>query len=76
MKDKNGILQSSIQFKGGVDELEDFAKQISNNDPSFDSKTFLKQFGIDDTELTSEIIHLYPFNKKLEPKEGIEPPTC
>ena len=63
-----GILQSPIQFKGGVDEFEDFVKQISNYDPSFDSKTYLKKFGLGQEEeipLHSDTIHLPPFRKKL-----------
>lgn len=66
-KHLNGILQSPIQFKGGIDEFEDFVKQISNNDPSFDSKAYLQKFGIGvEEELHSDIIHLPPFKKKIK----------
>ena len=70
MKSKhlNGILQSPIQFKGGVDELEDFVRQISHNDPSFDSNKYLQKFGLgveEEIPLQSNTIHLPPFRKKL-----------
>ena len=70
MKGKHytGLLQSPVQFKGGVDEFEDFIKQISNYDPSFDGRAYLKKFGLGEEEeipLHSDTIHLPPFRKKL-----------
>jgi hypothetical protein len=70
MKDKrsitSGILQSAIQFKGGMDELDDFLDQIRMNDPSFNKTKYLKDvLNIElDVELKSDTIHLPPFRKK------------
>lgn len=72
MKDKrritSGILQSAIQFKGGMDELDDFLNQIRRNDPTFKKSKYLEDnFDIDiNAILESDTIHLSPFLKKIK----------
>ena len=73
MKDKrsiiSGILQAAIQFKGGMDELDDFLNQIRINDSSFNKTKYLKDVLKIDldvvVELKSDTIHLHPFKKKI-----------
>jgi len=64
----SGILQPAIQFKGGMDELDDFLNQIEKSDPTFKKTKYLKDnFDIDINDiLESDTIHLSPFLKKIK----------
>ena len=70
-----GIIQPTIQLKGGMDELEDFLNQIASFDPTFDKMKYIDTNFDSEKPLESDIIHLPPF-KNVEPTDGIEPPTC
>lgn len=74
-KSIHGIIQPAIQLKGGNDEVEDFLDQIVNFDSSFDKYKYLDETFELEEPLKSDIIHLPPF-EKVEPTDGIEPPTC
>ena len=74
-KSIHGIIQPTIQFKGGMDELEDFLNQIARFDPTFDKMKYIDNNFKTEKPLESAIIHLPPF-KNVEPTDGIEPPTC
>ena len=64
----SGILQPAIQFKGGMDELDDFLNQIAKFDPTFKKSKYLEDnFDIDiNAILKSDTIHLSPFLKKIK----------
>ena len=74
-KSIHGIIQNSIQFKGDLQELDDFLNQIAKFDPTFNKMKYLDENFETEKPLESDIIHLPPF-KKMEPNDGIEPPTC
>lgn len=57
----SGILQPAIQFKGGMDELDDFLNQIEKFDPTFKKSKYLKDNFESEKPLKSVIIHLSPF---------------
>ena len=61
-KSIHGIIQPTIQFKGGMDELEDFLNQIARFDPTFDKMKYIDSM-TSEKALESEIIHLPPFKK-------------
>ena len=61
-KSIHGIIQPTIQLKGGMDELEDFLNQIANFDPTFDKMNYIDSM-TSEKPLESEIIHLPPFKK-------------
>ena len=61
-KSIHGIIQPTIQLKGGMDELEDFLNQIANFDPTFDKMKYIDSM-TSEKPLESEIIHLPPFKK-------------
>ena len=74
-KSIHGIIQPTIQFKGGMNELDDFLNQIARFDPTFDKMKYIDNNFKTEKPLESEIINLPPF-KNVEPTDGIEPPTC
>ena len=74
-KSIHGIIQPTIQLKGGMDELDDFLVQINKFDPTFDKMKYIDNNFETEKPLESDIIHLPPF-KNVEPTDGIEPPTC
>ena len=61
-KSIHGIIQPTIQFKGGMDELEDFLNQIASFDLTFDKMKYIDSMA-SEKPLESEIIHLPPFKK-------------
>ena len=61
-KSIHGIIQPTIQFKGGMDELEDLLNQIASFDPTFDKMKYIDSM-TSEKPLESEIIHLPPFKK-------------
>ena len=61
-KSIHGIIQPTIQLKGGMDELEDFLNQIASFDPTFDKMKYLDSM-TSEKPLESEIIQLPPFKK-------------
>ncbi len=62
-KSIHGIIQNSIQFKGDMNELNDFLDQIANFDPTFDKMKYLDENFESEKPLESDIIHLPPFKK-------------
>ena len=62
-KSIHGIIQNSIQFKGDMNELDDFLDQIANFDPTFDKMKYLDKNFESEKPLESNIIHLPPFKK-------------
>ena len=60
-KSIHGIIQTGIQFKGGMDELSDFLDQIANFDPTFDKMKYINENFESEKLLKSDIIHLPPF---------------
>jgi hypothetical protein len=65
-KSIHGIIQPSIQFKGGMDELSDFLEQIANFDPTFDKMKYIDENFEVEKLLESDTIHLPPFKKKIK----------
>ena len=61
-KSIHGIIQPTIQLKGGMDELEDLLNQIASFDPTFDKMNYIDSM-TSEKPLESEIIHLPPFKK-------------
>ena len=74
-KSIHGIIQPTVQLKGGMDELDDFLDQINKFDPTFDKMIYIDNNFKTEKPLESDIIHLPPF-KNVEPNDGLEPPTC
>jgi hypothetical protein len=62
-KSIHGIIQNSIQFKGDMNELDDFLDQIANFDRTFDKMKYLDENFESEKPLESDIIHLPPFKK-------------
>jgi len=62
-KSIHGIIQPTIQFKGGMDELEDFLNQIASFDLTFDKMKYIDNNFKTEKPLESDIIHLPPFKK-------------
>ena len=62
-KSIHGIIQNSIQFKGDMNELDDFLDQIANFDRTFDKMKYLDKNFESEKPLESDIIHLPPFKK-------------
>lgn len=62
-KSIHGIIQNSIQFKGDLNELDDFLDQIANYDRTFDKMKYLDENFESEKPLESDIIHLPPFKK-------------
>jgi hypothetical protein len=62
-KSIHGIIQNSIQFKGDMNELDDFLDQIANFDPTFNKMKYLDKNFESEKPLESNIIHLPPFKK-------------
>ena len=62
-KSIHGIIQNSIQFKGDMNELDDFLDQIANYDRTFDKMKYLDENFESEKPLESDIIHLPPFKK-------------
>ena len=62
-KSIHGIIQNSIQFKGDMNELDDFLDQIANFDPTFNKMKYLDKNFESEKPLESDIIHLPPFKK-------------
>ncbi len=62
-KSIHGIIQPTIQFKGDMNELNDFLDQIANFDPTFDKMKYLDENFESEKPLESDIIHLPPFKK-------------
>ena len=62
-KSIHGIIQPSIQFKGDLNELDDFLDQIANFDPTFDKAKYIDENFETEKPLESDIIHLPPFKK-------------
>ena len=62
-KSIHGIIQNSIQFKGDLNELDDFLDQIANFDRTFDKMKYLDENFESEKPLESDIIHLPPFKK-------------
>lgn len=62
-KSIHGIIQPTIQFKGDMNELDDFLDQIANFDPTFDKMKYLDENFESEKPLESDIIHLPPFKK-------------
>ncbi len=72
-KSIHGIIQPTIQLKGGMDELDDFLDQIAKFDLTFNKMKYIDTNFESEKPLKSDIIHLPPF--KMEPSEGDDPPT-
>jgi hypothetical protein len=62
-KSIHGIIQPTIQFKGDMNELNDFLDQIANFDRTFDKMKYLDKNFESEKPLESDIIHLPPFKK-------------
>tara|TARA_B110000467_G_scaffold50796_1_gene46550 strand:+ start:315 stop:545 length:231 start_codon:yes stop_codon:yes gene_type:complete len=62
-KNIHGIIQPAIQFKGDMNELEDFLDQIVAFDPTFNKGKYLDENFEVEKALESDIIHLPPFKK-------------
>jgi len=62
-KSIHGIIQPSIQFKGDLNELDDFLDQIANFDNTFDKAKYIDENFELEKLLESDIIHLPPFKK-------------
>lgn len=62
-KSIHGIIQPSIQFKGDLNELDDFLDQIANFDNTFDKAKYIDENFETEKPLESDIIHLPPFKK-------------
>ncbi len=62
-KNIHGIIQPAIQFKGDMNELEDFLDQIAASDPTFNKGKYLDENFESEKPLESDIIHLPPFKK-------------
>ena len=62
-KSIHGIIQPTIQFKGDMNELNDFLDQIANFDPTFNKMKYLDKNFETEKPLESDIIHLPPFKK-------------
>ncbi len=62
-KSIHGIIQPTIQFKGDMNELDDFLDQIANFDRTFDKMKYLDENFESEKPLESDIIHLPPFKK-------------
>jgi hypothetical protein len=62
-KSIHGIIQPAIQFKGDMNELEDFLDQIVAFDPTFNKGKYLDENFEVEKALESDIIHLPPFKK-------------
>ena len=62
-KSIHGIIQPTIQFKGGMDELEDFLNQIASFDLTFDKMKYIDNNFKTEKPLESDIIPLPPFKK-------------
>ena len=62
-KSIHGIIQPTIQLKGGMDELEDFLNQIARFDLTFDKMKYIDNNFETEKPLESDIIHLPPFKK-------------
>lgn len=60
-KSIHGIAQPTIQFKGGMDELEDFLDQIAKFDPTFNKMKYIDTNFESEKPLESDVIHLPPF---------------
>jgi hypothetical protein len=60
-KSIHGIIQPAIQFKGDMNELDDFLNQISAFDPTFNKGKYLDENFETEKPLESDIIHLPPF---------------
>lgn len=65
-KSIHGIIQPSIQFKGDLNELDDFLDQIANFDNTFDKAKYIDENFETEKPLESDIIHLPPFKKKIK----------
>ena len=65
-KSIHGIIQPSIQFKGGMDELSDFLEQIANFDTTFNKMKYIDETFEVEKLLESDTIHLPPFKKKIK----------
>ena len=57
-KNIHGIIQPTIQFKGGMDELEDFLNQIARFDPTFNKMNYIDTNFETEQPLESDIIYL------------------
>ena len=62
-KNIHGIIQPAIQFKGDMNELDDFLDQIVAFDPTFNKGKYLDENFEVEKALESVIIHLPPFKK-------------
>ena len=62
-KSIHGIIQNAIQFKGDMNELDDFLDQIVAFDPTFNKGKYLDENFESEKPLESDIIHLPPFKK-------------
>ena len=62
-KNIHGIIQPAIQFKGDMNELDDFLNQIVAFDPTFNKGKYLDENFEVEKALESDIIHLPPFKK-------------
>jgi len=62
-KNIHGIIQPAIQFKGDMNELDDFLDQIVAFDPTFNKGKYLDENFEVEKALESDIIHLPPFKK-------------
>ena len=64
-KSIHGIIQPTIQFKGGMNELDDFLNQIARFDPTFDKMKYIDNNFKTEKPLESDVIHLPPFKNHL-----------
>ena len=62
-KSIHGIIQPAIQFKGDMNELDDFLDQIVAFDPTCNKGKYLDENFETEKPLESDIIHLPPFKK-------------
>ena len=65
-KSIHGIIQPTIQFKGDMNELNDFLDQIANFDRTFDKMKYIDENFEVEKLLESDTIHLPPFKKKIK----------